>query len=261
MEVLNKGVSVDAFFTALKSAKHRVLMLDYDGTLSPFTTERDRAYPYPGVKEILEKIIAAGNTRLAVISGRRLIDLEKLLGLKNPPEMWGCHGAECFSQNDGYTSVRYPESTHKLLSSIIEWAEKNDFGDNLEIKPFGTAFHWRGLPDDRQQRIETEVESAWKNRLKNSELELRKFDGGIEVRNRKINKKTAVTSILGQYEDDYTAAYLGDDYTDEDAFNALSNRGLKVLVRKDRRPTAADIILSPPEEILDFLNRWLKATS
>lgn len=259
MKVLNKGVSLDAFFAGLKSAKHKVLMLDYDGTLSPFTTERDRAYPYPGIKEILEIIISAGDTRLAVISGRRLRDLEKLLGLKNPPEMWGCHGAERFSQNEGYTSIRLPDSTRKLLSSIIEWAEKNDLSDNLEIKPFGAAFHWRGLPDERKKRIETEVESAWKHRLKNSELELKEFDGGIEIRNRKISKKNAVTSILSRYKDDYTAAYLGDDYTDEDAFKALGDKGLKVLVRKDHRPTAADIILSPPEELLDFLNRWLRA--
>ncbi|UCC79538.1 MAG: trehalose-phosphatase [Candidatus Zixiibacteriota bacterium] len=236
-------------------------MLDFDGTLSPFTPERDRAYPYPGIKEILEKIIGAGNTRLAVISGRQLSDLENLLGLKNLPEMWGCHGAERFSRNEGYTSIRYPESTRNLLSSIIDWAEKNDLSDNLEIKPFGVAFHWRGFPDARQKEIEKEVESAWKHRLDNSDLELRKFDGGIEVGSRNINKKNAVTSILSRYKNDYTAAYLGDDYTDEDAFNALGGKGLKVLVRKNYRPTAADIILSPPEELLNFLNRWLKAAT
>ncbi len=261
MRIINREVSLESFFAKLRSAKNRILMLDYDGTLSPFTIDRDNAIPYPGIVEIIDKLISHGGTRLIIISGRPITVLQGLLNLKNQPEMWGCHGAERFSPDEGYAAIQHTESIRKLLSSIIDWAEKNDFGDNLEIKPFSVAFHWRGLHHARQKEIQTEVESAWKNRLNGSDLELRNFDGGIEVRNRKINKESAVTSILSLYEDDYTAAYLGDDYTDEDAFNALGDKGLKVLVRKDYRPTAADIILSPPEELLDFLNRWLVATA
>lgn len=51
-------------------------------------------------------------------------------------------------------------------------------------------------------------------------------------------------------------AYLGDDLTDEDAFQALDTRGLRVLVRDALRPTAADIWLQPPDELLDFLRSW-----
>jgi hypothetical protein len=29
-----------------------------------------------------------------------------------------------------------------------------------------------------------------------------------------------------------------------------------MLVRKELRPTAADFLLEPPEEVLDFLARW-----
>ncbi len=52
-------------------------------------------------------------------------------------------------------------------------------------------------------------------------------------------------------------AYLGDDRTDEDAFCALQGRGLNVLVRRERRPTAADLWLEPPEDLLWFLRHWL----
>ncbi|RME26788.1 MAG: trehalose-phosphatase, partial [Candidatus Zixiibacteriota bacterium] len=53
---------------------------------------------------------------------------------------------------------------------------------------------------------------------------------------------------------------LGDDRTDEDAFAALSSRGLKVLVRSEPRETAADLRLVPPDELRSFLDRWLEAT-
>jgi trehalose-phosphatase len=261
MEILNRGISLDSFFSALNSAKNRILMLDYDGTLSPFTEDRDNALPYPDVKSILEQIISQGDTRLIIISGRPISILKKLLGLKHLPEMWGSHGAERYSQKEGYTSIKYPESTRKLLSSITEWARETGFEDYLEIKPFGLAFHWRGFEDKKKNEIETKVEGTWSDRLAEHNLELKRFDAGIEIRYNKINKGSAVSDTMKEYESDFVAAYLGDDYTDEDAFNALDDKGLKVLIKKYHRPTAADIILSPPEELLDFLTRWLKSTS
>ncbi|UCE65271.1 MAG: trehalose-phosphatase [Candidatus Zixiibacteriota bacterium] len=261
MEILNRRISLDTFFTALKSAKHRILMLDYDGTLSPFTEDRDNALPYPDVKSILEEIISQGNTRLIIISGRPINVLKNLLGLKHLPEMWGSHGAERYSQKEGYTAIQYAEFTRNFLSSVIKWAKENNLDDSLEIKPFGIAFHWRGASDIKKNEIETIVEAAWNNRLAEHDLEFKKFDGGIEIRHNKINKGSAVSEIMKEYKDDYVAAYLGDDYTDEDAFNTLGNKGLKILIGKVPRLTAADIILSPPEELLDFLGRWSKSTA
>jgi trehalose-6-phosphatase len=52
-------------------------------------------------------------------------------------------------------------------------------------------------------------------------------------------------------------AYLGDDQADEEAFRALQNRGLRILVRPEWRETAADVWLRPPEELVDFLFQWL----
>jgi len=55
------------------------------------------------------------------------------------------------------------------------------------------------------------------------------------------------------------AAYLGDDMTDEDAFRAISGRGLGVLVSPDLRETAADVWLIPPGELTWFLERWIES--
>ena len=64
---------------------------------------------------------------------------------------------------------------------------------------------------------------------------MREFDGGIELRAASRNKGDAVRTILSELEPDTPVAYLGDDETDEDAFLALSERGLRVLVRRDWR--------------------------
>jgi trehalose-6-phosphatase len=48
--------SLETFWQQLQTAPQKVLLLDYDGTLAPFHLERNKAFPYPGVREILEKI-------------------------------------------------------------------------------------------------------------------------------------------------------------------------------------------------------------
>jgi trehalose-6-phosphatase len=55
---------------------------------------------------------------------------------------------------------------------------------------------------------------------------------------------------------DAACAYLGDDFSDEDAFRAIPDEGAVVLVRPNFRATVASLWLRPPEELLQFLERW-----
>jgi trehalose-6-phosphatase len=67
------------------------------------------------------------------------------------------------------------------------------------------------------------------------------------------------------------AAFLGDDFTDEDGFRAIKAARdeprfagaalLSVLVRGEDRPTDADQRLRPPQELLAFLARWVEAAA
>ncbi|MFZ1084043.1 MAG: hypothetical protein WAN35_03650 [Terracidiphilus sp.] len=65
--------------------------------------------------------------------------------------------------------------------------------------------------------------------------------------------------LLEEFPDDTPVAYLGDDATDEDAFQALSGRGLCVLVRPRWRPSSAHLWLRAPRELRRFLADWLTA--
>jgi len=87
------------------------------------------------------------------------------------------------------------------------------------------------------------------------------FDGGVELRLTSVTKQNAVDSILADTGPEALVAYAGDDATDEDAFRALPETGLRVLVRPDWRETAADVWLTPPDDLLSFLDRWIKATA
>ena len=53
MQVLSPRIDMGAFYEQLATARQRVLMLDYDGTLAPFKVRPEEAVPYPGVSETL----------------------------------------------------------------------------------------------------------------------------------------------------------------------------------------------------------------
>src|SRR5438046_9254040 len=82
------------FFRTLSAAKQRVLMLDYDGTVAPFSRDRRRASPYPAVPELLAEIMSTCETRLIMVSGRSARDIPPLLSILPPPDICGGRGVE-----------------------------------------------------------------------------------------------------------------------------------------------------------------------
>lgn len=259
MEQLKFQTSIDKFFQSFTKYKRRILFLDYDGTLAGFKKERDKAFPYPGVVERLQVLIRSPHTRLIIISGRSLDDLKRLLNLDQFPEMIGGHGAEVFDPKKDSTELKLDQVAQGGLLAAQKWAIQVGLNDFCERKITGIAFHWRGLPENKRIDIEQKIHDKWNTSAGDYNLELHHFDGGIELRYANVNKGIAVESILNKEKVASVVAYLGDDYTDEEAFAQLGTKALKVLVRKEQRKTNADLIIAPPEELLEFLDRWIEA--
>ena len=247
-----------SFFGQFSGPRARALLLDYDGTLAPFRVRRDAAVPHPEVRAILTEIISVGRTRVVIISGRALVDLRPLLGLEPPPEMWGCHGWERLTPDGRYFQPELPVAVGNTLANARQWATSQNLADRCETKPTSIAIHWRGLPADEIAALRGRVQAAWE-RLAKDGMEIHAFDGGLELRAAGRNKGFAVAQILREIEDEAIIAYAGDDRTDEDAFQALHDRGLSVLVRPEYRETAAEVWLRPPDELVRFLRAWLVA--
>lgn len=255
MQIINDRLDPEEFFGELEKSKQSLLFLDYDGTLAPFRERRDEAYPYPGVVARLERLQKGTSSRLAIISGRWSRDLKPLLGMDNPPDIWGCHGLE---RPDG-SMRRLGAGAETALEDARVWAARAGLSDRSEPKPASLAFHWRGLSPEQAEETKKAVTARWPLGEARDGLILKEFDGGLELRPVGLGKGGAVESVLNGLDDSAPAAYLGDDLTDEDAFESLGNRGLKVLVRPEPRETLADIRIEPPGELLDFLDRWIAA--
>lgn len=261
MRALRQGMSLGDLYHALGSARRRVLMLDYDGTLAPFHVDPAQAEPYPGVREALATILSARHTRLVVVTGRATRDLLPLLRLDPCPEVWGSHGweppdAACA----GAAPERAPAVVPVAADLAVLAAELEARGIRVETKPSGLAVHWRGLSGDDRSAIRHWLEDRWVASNLGCSLDWTEFDGGVEFRLPGRHKGHVVERLLGEMGPGTVAAYLGDDLTDEDAFRAIRGRGVGVLVRREVRPTAADFQLEAPEEVLDFLARWDEAS-
>ena len=257
MEVLNSTFDIEQFYQLLQSSDRRLLMLDYDGTLSPFTTDREGAVPYPEIADTLEELFNGDSTRVVIVSGRTIDSLKKLLSFARLPELWGCHGLERLTAGDEYSIEELPEAMTEKLAHLYSWVADVNLVNFCEFKPSGAAFHWRGLPEDEIEYIRRKVTEQWHDIAKSTNLELYNFDGGVEIRVVGTHKATPVVKVLSEVDGDTIAAYLGDDLTDEDAFGAIRGRGLGVLVRNSIRETSADLWITPPHELKEFLRRWL----
>jgi trehalose-phosphatase len=254
----SQDVVCASFFDQLRQAPARALLLDYDGTLAPFTSDRARAFPYPEIPELVSKIMRH-NTRVVLISGRPATELLFLSGIHPHPEIWGSHGAERLHK-DGSYEVDSPTPQQRAgLQLATRSIRAAGFGDHIETKPVGIAVHWRGLPGQDRARIEDHVRTVCTSVVEDYALQLLPFDGGLELRAPGKNKGDAVSAILSESGNGVAAAYLGDDQTDENAFRAIKGRGLAVLIRPEPRPTVADLWLRPPDELGRFFRDWLAA--
>jgi trehalose 6-phosphate phosphatase len=256
VDILNSETSYQSFFKNLKTSQSSLLMLDYDGTLSPFVPDRDKAAPYDGVRERLSRIIKTGGSSVVIVSGRTVAVLQSLLKLECEIEYWGNHGAERQLPGQPVELTISNENLTEALFEVDSWAAANGLQSNLETKPVSRAFHWRGENRARVDEITQKVKAAWVSKAVEHDLVLHEFDGGLELRPAGISKAMAVRTLLAEAASETVAAYLGDDMTDEDAFEQLGKRGLKVLVREKMRPTKADWRLTPPFELLKFLDDW-----
>jgi trehalose-phosphatase len=247
------------FLQTVTTARERVLILDYDGTIAPLSTHRLRAVPYPGICELLHQIMMDCSTRLIVASGRAAHEVMSLLGMIPPPEIWGTHGAERVYADGRYEEIEVTEDALEVLLKSETSLEREGLGHLLEVKLAAVAVHWRGLKPAEVLQVRTKVYRILEPLALKSGLVLSAFEEGVEIRLRAASKGTALVGLLSELRPDVPIAYLGDDITDEEAFRILNDRGLTVLVNAKPRFTAAQISLKPPEELITFLNAWIRA--
>jgi trehalose-phosphatase len=234
-------------------------MLDYDGTLAPFHQDPKQAFPYPGFSLLLQQTVNTGRTRLIIISGRDANELIPLLNISPRPELWGLHGLQRLKTDGSVELSPMDPATLSTLGAAEDWLRYQHLEHAAEFKTGSIAVHWRGRDECDAEAIRGRVLMGWTPLAKYTPLDLLEFDGGIEIRAHNSNKGDVILKILSEVNAETPAVYLADDTTDEQAFQGVNGRGLSVLVRPRWRKTAAQVWFIPPDDVRNFLSRWLQA--
>ncbi len=251
--------AVERFLREVRDSRRAVLGLDYDGTLAPFRSRPQEAYPYARMRAQLQQIMAGGRTRIVLVSGRPAMDVRVLLALRPCPEIWGSHGWERLRA--GRPLIRMPadDSVAALMVRARIELEARGLLARSEWKTAGVAVHWRDAAD--ADAIEAGARAALAPLVANPEFEILPIVQGLEWRCRRWHKGTALAAVLAEEAEGTPVAYLGDDQTDEDAFRVLAGRpaALGLRVAAESVATTAAAIVAPAGGVIRFLDQWRNA--
>ena len=251
-------VGIPGFWEKIRSAKSVALLLDYDGTLAPFHVDRLKAVPLEGVVDALEDIQTLTDTHVALVSGRPIAEI---LALMPDPGVTiiGTHGYEVRAAGENIRAIDVDEAQQTLLDLAAKDASDIVGLSRTERKFATVAAHFRGLDDETARQVERSLLDRWLSYADLSVVEVRHFNGGLEMRALGRHKGLAVQEYLATCPDGTLAVYLGDDETDEDAFEVLRrDGGYGIRVGEKSETTAAQGSLSSCDDVLRFLQKWIQ---
>lgn len=232
------------------------VFLDFDGTLAPIVERPEDAAIADGMRPAISRLTA--RCPVAVVSGRDLSDVRERVGLEEIAYA-GSHGFDiCTASGESLNPTRADELVPRLdeLEEQLREPLEGIDGAQIERKRYSLAIHYRRVADDQVDGLQERVEQA---AGAYDELRLTHGKKVLDVQpDLDWDKGRAVDTLLDALEidpDQVVPLYLGDDVTDEDAFEALSGRGVSVIVRQQRdRATAADYELESPDQVRELLD-------
>lgn len=242
----------DAEAEAARIAGQRpFVFLDYDGTLSPIVPDPDKALLSQPMRDALAAL--AGTCEVAVITGRDLAQIRRLVGL--PGLIYaGSHGFEIAGPEGGGEGIeRGTEFLPALDAAEAALRERLAAiaGTLVERQRFSLAVHYRHAAPDAAPRVDAIVREVVADTGS-----LRAGAGKMVLRIQPDipwHKGEAVRWLLRRA-GDRLPVYVGDDVTDEDAFREFAGQGLTLVVHGEAdRPTSADLALADTEAVRRFL--------
>lgn len=244
----------DEFWDRARRAPHRLLAIDYDGTLAPLCDRPEDAVPLPGMIDVLRRLSGSRRTQVAVVSGRPLEEVASLVPIAEVTFI-GEHGWEIRSPGGPLVREALPEEAARELESLGVALRGEPWAGAVERKRTALRLHTRMLSFADGVNARHGLRRLFRAHA-HAGLALEPVNGGLEIRARGEDKGTALRVLLGAMPPGTLPVYLGDDATDEDAFRALGGEGVTIRVGDSGSPTAARHRLGSPHDVLGFLQRW-----
>ena len=236
---------------------HWALFLDVDGTLIDFRDDPQAVAIPASLLALLHALYTALDGALALVSGRALNDLDRLFG--HPRwAMAGLHGLELRRADGSFRRLTVSAQEQQQMHEATAALAARFSGVQYEDKQIAVALHCRRAP--HQFESLRDAAAALIDQLPGYELQPGNLV--VEFKPAGMDKGRAVAELLASAPfDGRVPLYLGDDLTDEHAFDSVRKKhGIGVLVGSPRA-THASFSLPGPAAVEAWLARVLDALS
>ncbi len=225
-KVLEEG-NMRGLQDAYTAAERRLLVLDYDGTLAPFTENPAMAHPTLALREVLAALAADRRNTVAICSGRDKETLERWLGGLDIG-LAAEHGV--FYKEDGEWRGNMPDIVwdEEILSIIDQIREKTP-RSRIEVKKTALVWHYRQVDNWLADLRVTQLVNALMAPCARLGLQIMRGKKIVEIKPAEYGKATEIRRRLGLGVYDFVMA-MGDDTTDEDMFAALPPEAYAIKV-------------------------------
>lgn len=210
------------------NAKKRLIFLDYDGTLVPFSDRPENAYPSEEILEILRKLSNDDKNYVVIVSGRDMKTLQKWFGNLNIGFI-AEHGAYIKEKNNKWRTIRKinTEWKPKILSILQDYVDRVPYSF-IEEKDYSVVWHYRKSDPELASQKAKELVDEIINFTANLDIQVLQGKKVVEIRNGGVNKGSAAMEFMKKYYDFILA--IGDDQTDEDLFKILPKNAYTIRV-------------------------------
>lgn len=218
-----RNLDVDALAARFSSSGKRLLMFDYDGTLTPIVNDPDAALPTEKLLTALHKLAADSRNEVWLISGRSRAFLMKLFGEIQGLGLSAEHGSftRCPSGTDwknlaASMDMGWKEEAGQVFQELVDQVD----GSWIERKEVAMVWHYRNAINHEACLAKATVVKALleREKLKKWDVEVMLGKANIEVRPRFLNKGVTAAGLVDETFLETTSGFIfcaGDDVTDE----------------------------------------------
>ncbi len=247
---LNNRILVESF----TSARSRLLMFDYDGTLAPYASLPQRAIPAKRVVEALTLLCQQQNSTVAVVSGRSRGDLERWFSGINGLWIAAEHGAALRLPISGKwelpvhtTSDDWKKRVYPFLEHFVDRTP----GSFIETKEFSLVWHYRMSDPEFGEWLANDLVANLDHMLAESPVKAIKGQKTVEIKSLWANKGEVYSRLLATSSTPEFILAAGDDVTDEDLFARVPQDAWTIHV--GRTDSKAKFYVPGPDEMVTLL--------
>ena len=221
---------IDKMKASYSDARKRIIFLDYDGTLTGFHKDPQKAVPDEELYGILRKLLADHRNQIVIISGRDKETLEKWFKDFQKITFIAEHGVWIKKPGGEWEMAeQIDKNWMDSIRPVINYYADRTPRSFLEEKNYSLVWHYRNADPDLGIQRSWELKDELRDLVSNLNLEIMDGDKVIEIKNSGINKGRAASKQLSESEHQFILA-VGDDWTDEYTFGAMPEDSFTIKV-------------------------------